>query len=136
MTRGVDTRAALARAAVMKLLDDPRGFRTDGIEGFNLRETQGPIWWMGKEGVVFKARISHRNVRYFGKQEWADAFLAGLRIQGSSNLVIRKATTRAPWAADTPAHFPVDEAGRPAYKLTIAPPPPQPTRTGTFNQHG
>jgi hypothetical protein len=39
----------------------------------------------------------------------------------------------ADWDADTPAHFPVDEKGRPLYKITVAAKQPQPLKTNTFS---
>ena len=40
---------------------------------------------------------------------------------------------RAPWPKDTPPHLPYDESGRPLFKVTIAKPFPQPTRTNTHS---
>lgn len=40
---------------------------------------------------------------------------------------------RAYWDADAPPHLPYDDAGRPLFKVTIAPPPPTPTRTNTYS---
>ena len=36
------------------------------------------------------------------------------------------------WDKNAPAHYPVDAEGRPLYKITVAPPPPQPLKTNTF----
>lgn len=37
------------------------------------------------------------------------------------------------WDKNAPAYYPVDSEGNPLYKITIAPPQPQPTKTNTHS---
>lgn len=50
--------------------------------------------------------------------------------------VIRRQTARAWWGKDAPIHWPVDAAGKPLWKVTIAPKPGDPLKTNTYGEHG
>ena len=54
-------------------------------------------------------------------------------VRAPSTIKIAGHFNRATWDKDTPPHLPYDDAGRPLFKVTIAKPFPQPTRTNTYS---
>lgn len=93
--------------------------------------------------VAFKPR---RNVvGHCTKKQQADYFKTNKPIPAPSKPKAPKPPARnityshpkpkgtAPWPKDTPPHLPYDEAGQPLFKVTIAKPFPQPTRTNTHS---
>lgn len=49
---------------------------------------------------------------------------------------VRRQASRAWWDKDAPIHWPVDAAGKPLWKETIAPKPADPMHTNTHGEHG
>jgi hypothetical protein len=54
-------------------------------------------------------------------------------VRAPSTIRLASHHNRAEWRPDAPAHLPYDDAGRPLFKVTIAKPFPQPTRTNTYS---
>lgn len=108
------------------------GFAVYEMSGLEARVVYAAVVRLVREGKLWRGRIAHKTVRFFCREEWARHYEARRTIvKNASNLKRAKAD----WPADAPAHYPVDESGRPLYKVTIAPPPaPSPViRTDTHS---
>ena len=78
-----------------------------------------------KAGKLFRGKLSHKTVHFFPTQELADAFVSARRVPGRiAPVVLTKQSTRASWTRDTPAYYPTNPDGTPAYKFTRAAPAP------------
>lgn len=80
-------------------------------------------------GLLHRVKSGHRTVRFFGT---AQAAMAHQAHQSAANPAVVIKAGR--WPADLPAHYPLNADGSPAYKVTIAPPPPVPRFSNTHWQ--
>jgi len=122
------------REQILALASRPDGLRsselTDGTGGTHAAANK--VARLYAAGVLFKATMSHRNVRYFSTPE---AAMACERANPQAFSFVNRTKSKA-WAADAPMHFPRDAKGKPLWKYTVAPKPPETLyRTGTFNQY-
>ena len=117
---------------ILALAARPNGMRLADLESGvgNVNTSISKIYRMVVAGRLFKATLSHRNVRYFSTPE---AAMACERNNPQAFSFVNRARGKA-WAADAPVHFPRDANGKPLWKYTVAPKPPETLyRTGTHN---
>ena len=122
------------REQILSLASSPNGLRVadleDGTESVHTAGTKVARLIAG--GLLFKATLSYRNVRYFSTPE---AAMACERANPQAFSFVNRTKSKA-WAADAPMHFPRDAKGKPLWKYTVAVKPPETLyRTGTFNQY-
>ena len=122
------------REQILSLASSPNGLRVADLEdGTESVHTAGnKVARLIAGGLLFKATLSYRNVRYFSTPE---AAMACERANPQAFSFVNRTKSKA-WAADAPMHFPRDAKGKPLWKYTVAPKPPETLyRTGTFNQY-
>ena len=121
------------REQIIALASRPDGLRVADLEGDteSVHSAGNKVARMIMAGLLFKATLSYRNVRYFSTPE---AAMACERANPQAfSLVIHPKSKKA-WAADAPMHFPRDAKGKPLWKYTVAPKPPETLYcTGTHN---
>ena len=120
------------REQILALASSPNGLRVADLEdGTESVYTAGSkVSRMIAGGLLFKATLSYRNVRYFSTPE---AAMACERANPQAFSFVNRTKSKS-WAADAPMHFPRDAKGKPLWKYTVAPKPPERLyRTGTFN---
>lgn len=66
------------RAIIAKLRKRPCGFTVDSPEfdGFTAKQVSPILWYECERQEIFKAKLSHTKVRYYGRKEWADELMA------------------------------------------------------------
>lgn len=136
---------AASRLAIAAELGNPEGFTAASLAadyGLHPKRLQATLGNMKRDRVrlLFAAKTGHRTVRWFGRQEWADAYLAAAP-QRTYDPLTRRETTRCggamahtvlSWRRDGPQRLrgsawwgedatPVET---PATKYTYAAPPP------------
>lgn len=140
--------AGIARQTWLSLLASGRGVTTADVcraSGCHSGQAGNAVLRLHASGQAHQAYCGHKmrvwfadpaaaaaHQRVHGKQHppkggWAAA-------AGSST--IKSTRGGCGWPADTPAHYPRHADGSPAYKVTIAAPPPAPTRTNTHLVYG
>lgn len=122
------------REQIISLASSPNGLRVADLEdGTESVHTAGnKVARLIAGGLLFKATLSYRNVRYFSTPE---AAMACERANPQAFSFVNRTKSKA-WAADAPMHFPRDAKGRPLWKYTVDPKPPETLyRTGTYNQY-
>lgn len=63
-------------AAILEAVKRDQGLKTDELHGFDaLKVSQRACYMTDKLGSVFRAKLSHRIVRFFDTQERADAWV-------------------------------------------------------------
>ena len=113
--------------------------RPDGLRAADLADGSGGIHAAGNKvarmhaaGLLFKATLSHRNVRYFSTPTAAQACE---RANPQAFSFVNRSKSKS-WAADAPMHFPRDAKGKPLWKYTVAAKPPETLyQTSTFHQY-
>jgi hypothetical protein len=103
-----------------------RGFTVEPMDGYTEKQVRCCIDRLVREGQVWKGKSGHRTMRIFARKEHADAFsssrVTAASIQADRS---RQRSIRSVWGDDTPVTF------HPNFKLTVAPPAPDPIRTNT-----
>lgn len=140
----------LATGPVMLRIEEmaksPKGFKATDVEGRPAR-VSSVLQRFIDSGRLFRVKLSHRRVMYFGRKEWAEAAEKALAEHGLRRQVPKRQQSmtvavpsgrilrgRAPWKDSDPAIYPTDKQGRPLYKVTVAPPlPDRPLRTNTHS---
>jgi hypothetical protein len=135
ITRDLSTRlkpaTVRAREAVLHAASGKHGIAVAELSGQSVHAVQVAVTALLRKGKLFRAKMSHKGVRYFADAAAASAYEAAHRRPVTPVAV--RATGRTPWPADAPIHYPKDKHGRPLYKITVAPPPPErPLRTNTW----
>lgn len=110
------------------------------VTGFATAQVSSALWRLKTDGEVFAAKISHRNVRYFGTPEAARSFEAKHRQASGANGTAASYSgqhigtagkhQRAWWPADAP--MVITEKT----KVTKAAAPEQPRKTNTHTEWG
>lgn len=94
------------------------GFSTSEVSGFTPKQIGPAAESLVKAGRLFRAKLSHKVVRYFSTETMASAYLSGhLRPPVALSVTLPR-KSKAPWPKDAPMHI------TPETKFTIAPPPP------------
>lgn len=128
------------RQHVRDLAARPGGVSYAEVTGFATSQVSSALWRLKTDGEVFAAKISHRNVSYFADPIAAKRYEAEHREKGDRNGTPMSYTgqhighagkhQRAWWPADAPAVI------TSSTKITIAPPPPTPTKSNTYTEWG
>lgn len=129
------------RDMLLKMAASPTGTRVEAVaEALQFRRgrVDDVAQNMARAGLLHKARLSHRNTRWFTDPKIAAAInkLAARPAKGPGSTVQGKLTTTpasvAKWSRG-PAYLPGEPLITPATRWTIAPPPPaRPLHTNTF----
>lgn len=109
------------------------GFKCFEVKGFPQRAVVNTVARLLDAGFLHRAKISHRNARYFGDARLAMQFESGSR---SEYVQFRHPPRGRDWDRNAPAVYPTDSKGRPLYKVTVCPSPAAPTRTNTHSGWG
>lgn len=121
MRRGKQN-VAEVRAQILNWASRPEGLglRDDVLEKclVTSKSADWHIRQMTAQAILFAGKRSHKVVRYFAKIEDAKAYLDANVSRG---VTIRESKG---WGKDDAAIYPVNADGSPAYKITVAPPPP------------
>lgn len=134
-------RANTIRNQVLSMAAQPGGVAVADISGRTLKAVGTMAWKLAGAGLLHAFRDGRAN-RWFTTIGARDAYAAQVVRAAPPPMPKRTvASLRTPgvvikekgWAKDVQPHYPVDEHGRPLYKVTIAPPFPQPTKTNTFS---
>ncbi len=122
------------RAAIREAAKSPKGFRIGDFPAELGREkVRNHAEDFVKSGLLHRVSVSHKVIRYFGDVRDAMAFERTVR-KVAFPPAAKKAAAR--WLPDAPIHYPTNPDGSPAYRITIAPSPAQPTRTATHSSWG
>lgn len=129
------------RNQVLSMAAQPGGVASAEIAGRTPKSVGTMAWKLAGAGLLHASREGMAK-RWFTTAEARDAYAA----QAVRNVPppIPKRTSAAPrtpgvvikakgWGKDVAPHFPVDAQGNPLYKITVAPPFPQPTKTNTYS---
>jgi hypothetical protein len=103
-------------AAIMAAAKSPTGMRTDNIPGFTTLQVGRMAQKLVARGVLFVAKISHRNARYFDNEATAKALTS--KTAGAGVMVRDRIVKHSAWASLPPP----DLSGLP---VTECPSPPQ-----------
>lgn len=112
---------------LLELADRPDGVAYKDLPEYSANNVRIHAQRLVKEGKLIRAAANLLTVRYFLSQSAADAWVRSRQDPA-------KARTRATWTPDTPPYLPTDSAGKPLWRLTVAPTPPAATRTNTYSQ--
>ena len=111
------------------------GFVIEGLSGRTATDVDSVVRKLIRLGRVHKGKIGHRTVRFFSRPEWAAAYQEQ-RVAATAVIAAgRGARSKATWSSDTPATYPTNPDGTPAYKVTVCPghrPHPTKIRTGYY----
>jgi N-acyl-D-aspartate/D-glutamate deacylase len=90
---------------VIAMAKRTNGVRTDEVTGANASSVHNVMRRRTAAGLMFKATVSFRNVRFFHYESMRDAFMESVKIKQFHEKQARALPSleRAPWAADTPA---------------------------------
>lgn len=77
-----------------------------------------------KRGLLFRAALGAKTVRWFTTQPAADRYLAANLAAHQAKQKPKARQARPGWGPNDPIHYPKDERGRPLYLHIKAPPPP------------
>ena len=102
----------------------PDGCRAQDLK-CNRDSVRQAISKLCRRGVIFKAVLSHCHVVYFDTPERASQCKKTAQPKKKPHVIHYKRQARPMWDETTPAQITSKT------KYTIAPPPPQPTRTNT-----
>jgi hypothetical protein len=124
------TKPSPLRAALCDMARRPAGFASSEIvHGFTKDQVQQTASRMADAGVLHRAKLSYRSVRYFDTAERAkDCEERASRYadaKAAPAVTVHRAPGRAPWDQDAPIHFPTNADGSPAYRITRGPSPPE-----------
>lgn len=104
------------------------GFSASDVTGFSPELVRRTAESMVRQGLIVRATVSPRRVRYFANPTLASAYAAGQSRPTQSQVSIGM-RTKAPWRADEPALI------TPSTRIVIAPPLPRNVyRTNTYSQ--
>jgi hypothetical protein len=135
-------RASPLTDRVRALVQRPGGLATGEVSDLSPRQVGRAVERLQKLGQAHGARTASSSaMRYFGTAAEADAYAEEQAREpkpkpshdvtfvhkpnaGRYGIGLPRAdhTRRAPWPADTPAHYPVDAAGVPTWRYTRCPP--------------
>lgn len=116
------------RRALRRLAARQDGVSNDEVPGATVRQVARVVQHLLEDEVLFRARLTGKNVRYFTTPVAAETWLTAARAESlRPKVAVKTAQTivderAAPWPADAPPFFPKDAAGRPAWKFTRGPP--------------
>lgn len=123
-------------AKFVELAKRPNGVTTSDPEfhGVDPRNLGHMVIKLVQHGLIFKAKLSHRTVIYFGTQAAADAALQRKKVTVLREKIaaVTKTAGLSPvkFTDECTVTFPTNPDGSPAYKLTVAPPIPYVYRSG------
>lgn len=85
------------------------GVRADEVHGLTIRQVFNAITKLHAAGKLFRAKVSHKNVRFFAYESMRDQFLEQVKLaayQAKREAMFHAQDGKAPWAADAPAVTP------------------------------
>ena len=102
---------------ITKLAARPIGMRADEIEDFNRSRVENQMARFARKGLLHRAKITHRNTRFFTSVKTRDAFVVSIEAQRKeverkytgervSLAKVKEPQASAPWAADAPVIVP------------------------------
>lgn len=118
------------RALLLEMAQRPGGFGTAELTEFDATRVGAVASAMVVKGLLYRAKMGHKSVRFFSTMEAAVEWEKGHMRRSKHTLAHRP--TKAPWPKDAPATYPTNPDGSPAYKVTTAPPPVRSLRTNTY----
>ena len=133
MTKPIAPHLSKLRATLRTLAAGASGFSTAEVSGYAPRMLWNTLDRMCAAGELHKAQISHKVVRYFSNKAHADKYEKTHAKSVAKSYASPRA--HATWPRDAEPHFPTRRDGSPAYKVTIAPPSPQPLYTNTYARY-
>jgi hypothetical protein len=98
------------------------GFMTDSLlPDYTRRQVARALQALIASGLVFAVSLG-KEARYFPSRESANDWLAAqLGARMKEEQADAASDERAPWPDDTPAHYPTNADGTPAYRFTVCP---------------
>lgn len=104
------------RLLIERLVAQPGGLAMTEVPGRTPREVSRVMLRLVASGQVFRGRLSQRLVRFFGSEEDAARWIA------TPPPAVEVDPTHAPWSDSTPANYPTNVDGSPAWTFTRCPP--------------
>lgn len=109
---------------IMHLASRPQGVTStdQAFSGFKSQTVYNHMYELRKHGKLWSVRVSHKVVAWFDNPDRATGYQAVKRE------VPHKVIQGTRFQSSATVTYPMNEDGTPAYKVTIAPPLPNPTR--------
>ena len=128
------------RTELLEMAERPSGVSSDELLG-RVKKAVGTVASLLTNAGLLHAWIGSKHNRWFSTAEARNAYAATAPKSAPLMPSRTLASPRPPsvvikakgWDKSAEPYFPTDEKGRPLYKVTIAPPFPQPTKTNTHS---
>ena len=131
---------SLAADRITALARRPGGIAIKEMTGIPSSTASNTTAKLHQGGVIFQGRANFHDRRYFGTQaeadHWASIWIKPVKLL-QPRVPSQPMTGAARWSPEATVTWPVHADGTPAYKMTIAAPPPTGQfRTSTFCMAG
>lgn len=114
----------LTRELVRQMAQRPNGLATSELPQFSCSRVGDVAGALVVAGAIYRAKISHKSVRFFGTKAEAAAWEDRHRRPADRVSAPDGRNKSKAWDKNAPIHYPTHPDGSPAWKFTAAAPPP------------